>query len=258
MFDLIASVEKALAVLSALANGEGTPITVSTLSKSVGINRSTCAHIVKTLVACGYAQRVSHKDGYILGPEAYCLSRFCTYANETVELCHPVLNWLYKKTGLAVVLAVIANGEKYIIKSLDKEHKVFLKDESIRSDDIYRTATGRILLANMNAEELKKIYAKFGAPKESEWSGIQKYDQLAEKLAKIAKREIVVTTHRFGEEISVGFGGAIFKGYQCIGAVGLAAMLSESEYEEFFKHKNELIEILKRGIAEINRRIRYS
>jgi hypothetical protein len=40
--------------------------------------------------------------------------------------------------------------------------------------------------------------------------------------------------------------------------VGLAAMLSESEYEEFFKHKNELIEILKRGIAEINRRIRYS
>jgi DNA-binding IclR family transcriptional regulator len=141
---------------------------------------------------------------------------------------------------------------------LDKEHKVFLKDESIRSDDIYRTATGRILLANMNAEELKKIYAKFGAPKESEWSGIQKYDQLAEKLAKIAKREIVVTTHRFGEEISVGFGGAIFKGYQCIGAVGLAAMLSESEYEEFLGHKNELIEILKRGIAEINRRIRYS
>ena len=255
---MIASVEKALGILSALADGENAPITVSTLAKTVGINRSTCAHLVKTLVACGYAQRVSHKDGYILGPEAYCLSRFGRYADEIVEVCQPVMNWLYKKTGLAVVLAVIANDEKYIIKSLDREHKIFLKDESIRSDDIYRTATGRIILANMNAADVKKIYEKLGAPKEHEWGGIQTYDQLTQRLAKIAKREIVVTTHTFDARISMGFGGAIFKGSQCLGAVGLAATLSESEYEEFSTRKGELCEMLKKGIAEINRRLRYS
>ena len=255
---MIASVEKALGILSALADGENAPITVSALAKTVGINRSTCAHLVKTLVACGYAQRVSHKEGYILGPEAYCLSRFGRYADEIVELCQPVMNWLYKKTGLAVVLAVIANDEKYIIKSLDKEHKVFLKDESIRSDDIYRTATGRVILANMNGADVKKIYEKLGPPKENEWSGIQTYDQLAERLAKIAKREIVVTTHRFDGVISIGLGGAIFKGSQCLGAVGLAATFSESEYEEFSTRKGELCEMLKKGIAEINRRLRYS
>jgi IclR family acetate operon transcriptional repressor len=257
VLDLIASVEKALGILSALADGENSPITVSTLAKTVGINRSTCSHIVKTLVTCGYAQRVSHKDGYILGPESYCLSRFGRYDNEIIEVCQPIMNWLYKKTGFAVVLAVIANDEKYIIKSLDKEQKIFLKDESIRSDDIYRTATGRIILANMNTPDIKSIYAKFGNPQENEWSGIKSYDQLVEQLTKISKRDIVVTMHKINQEISVGLGGAIFKGHKCLGAVGLASMLSESEYENFPQREKELTETLKRGIAEINRRLNY-
>ena len=58
--------------------------------------------------------------------------------------------------------------------------------------------------------------------------------------------------------ISIGLGGAIFKGTQCLGAIGVAAMLSESECEEFSKRKHEVTGTLKRGIAEINRRLRYS
>ena len=255
---MIASVEKALAVLSALADGENAPVTVSNLAKTVGINRTTCAHIVKTLVDCGYAQRVSHKDGYVLGPEAYCLSRFGRYADGIVEFCQPVMNWLYKKTGFAIVLAVIANDEKYIIKSLDKEHKMFLKDESIRSDDIYRTATGRILLANMSEAEVKNIYDKFGAPAEHEWSGIKSYEQLLKKLAKIEKREIVITKNELEDRVIVGLGGAIFKGDRCLGAIGIAARIPTSEYVDFAQREKELTEILKRGIAEINRRLRYS
>ena len=255
---MITSVKKALGILSALADGENSPITVSTLAKTLDINRSTCSHIVKTLVACGYAQRVSHEDGYILGPEAYCLSRFGRYADEIVEVCQPVMNWLYKKTGCVVVLSVIANDEKYIIKSLDKEHKIFLKDESIRSDDIYRTATGRIILANMDEADVKNVYAKLGAPMENEWGGITSYEELTEQLNKITKTDIIVTTHRIEQEFNIGLGGAIFKGHKCLGAVGIAAKIPETELEDFLQRKNELIETLKKGIAEINRRLSYS
>ena len=255
---MIASVEKALGILSALADGENSPLTVSTLAKTVGITRSTCSHIIKTLVASGYAQRVSHKEGYILGPEAYCLSRFGRYADGIVEVCQPVMNWLYKKTCLAVVLAVIVNDEKYIIKSLDKEHKFFMKDDSIRPSNIYRTATGRIILANMDESDVKKLYEKLGAPKENEWSGINSYDQLSEQLAKITKKDIIVTEHMIDQRIHAGLGGAIFKGHKCIGAIGIAAKLKEDEYESFIQTKNEFTQILKRGIAEINRRLKYS
>ena len=148
--------------------------------------------------------------------------------------------------------------EKYIIKSLDKEHKIFLKDEITRSNDIYRTATGRILLANMNRDEVKKIYLKHGAPMENEWSGISSYSMLLSRLSEINKKSIMVMSDEIDGEINIGISGAIYKDYQCIGAIGITTKFPENEYESFSKNENHLTEILKKAIVEINRRLSYS
>lgn len=251
------SVEKSLSVLSALADGKNLPVTVSDLAKAVGINRSTCSHIVKTLVENGYAQRVSHKEGYVLGPEAYRLSRFGQYENATVEICRPVMKWLHKKTGQAIVLSVIQNEEKYIITLIDKERKIFKEDETIRIDDIYRTATGRVLLANMEEEDVKKIYGKYGAPKKKEWEGVDTYEKLLSALGKIGKRDIVTTVEKMEWGYRVGIGGAVFAGYKCMGAIGVAFAFSDDEYPSFEMKRSETEKMLRKGIAEINRRMSY-
>ncbi len=61
-------------------------------------------------MAEGYAERVSHSQGYILGPATFCLSRYGKYNNKFISLCHPIMNYIHKKTGHAVVLAVIQVG----------------------------------------------------------------------------------------------------------------------------------------------------
>lgn len=254
---MLRSIEKALSVLSALADEKNSPVTVSNLAKTVGINRSTCSHIVKTLVKSGYAQRVSHKEGYILGPEAYRLSRFGQYENATVEICRPIMKWLHKKTGQVIIFSVIQNEEKYIITLIDKERKIFKEDEAIRIDDIYRTATGRIILANMEEEGIKKIYEKYGAPKTTEWEGVDTYEKLLSALAEIGKEDIITTVEKMKWGYRIGIGGAIFVGHKCIGAIGIAFVFSDEEYSAFQAKRAEVERILRKGITEINRRLRY-
>ena len=255
---MISSIDKALSVLSALADQNNVPITVSKLAEYLNINRSTCSHVIKTLTDRGYAQRVSHSAGYILGPEAYRLSRFGNYAAPIVEVCRPVMNWLHKKTGKMIVLSVIQNDKKYIINLTDNEHKIFQNKESLRVDDIYRTATGRIILANMDREQIKSIYKKYGPPTNKEWEGVDSYEALIDELSKIGKRDIIIVSEKKDSYYLIGIGGAIFNKNTCIGAVGVAMEIPEKEYEIFPSYQTEIIQTLRKGIAEINRRLGYN
>ncbi|MBQ2709600.1 MAG: helix-turn-helix domain-containing protein, partial [Clostridia bacterium] len=69
------AIEKAMLVLRMLSDVGGTPVTLAAMAERLEINKSTLAHIVKTLAEGGYVQRISHSEGYTLGPELYYLAR---------------------------------------------------------------------------------------------------------------------------------------------------------------------------------------
>ncbi len=255
---MIYSVKKALDILSALSDNNSNPITVTQLAKLVGINRSTCTHLVATLVECGYAERVSYKEGYILGPESYCLSRFGKYEESIISICSPILKWLYKKTGKAVILATIKKDQKFIIESLDNENTVFERKQTIRRDDIYRTATGRIILANMYDDEKISIYKKYGKPEESVWDEVTSEKSFLTELHKIDKKSIIKTSHYSSkyDAYSIGYGAAIFKGVKCIGAIGIAVTVRSGDTYDS-KDEEEIKANMKKAVAEINRRFNY-
>lgn len=257
---MINSVKKALNILTELSNANDTPVTIKNISEKLGINRSTCAHIIKTLEESGFAERVSHHDGYVLGPEAYYLSRFGKYAEQTISICQPVMRWLYKKTGYPVILATIKNEKKFIIEALDDEHTIFDNKLNIRYDDIYRTATGRILLSRMNREEIEAIYKKYLLPDKNTWKEVTSYESLLSELEKISKKDVESTQTYFPEQdaYSIGYGCPIYKKKSCIGALGVAVSLCGDEYEEFIKNEDKIIKLLKTATTEINRRINYT
>lgn len=257
---MINSVAKALHILTELSNGENEPVTVKKLSETLNINRTTCQHIIKTLENNGYAERVSHHDGYILGPEAYFLSRFGKYAESTISICRPVLRWLYRESGYPVILSTIKNDKKFIIEYFDDEHKVFGNKENIRYDDIYRTATGRAILANMNSDEIQNIFKKYAIPEKNMWPEVTSYESLIHELSKIGKNGIVVTAHKANENdyLSVGYGCAIHKRGNCIGAVGIAVTVLEQEYKFFLENENKLRKLLQKAVTEISRRLNYT
>lgn len=257
---MINSVEKALNILTELSNNENDPITVKKISEKLGINRSTCSHIVKTLEENGFAERISHHDGYVLGPEAYFLSRFGKYAENTIAICRPVLKWLYKKSRHPVILATIKNDKKFIIDTYDNENKIFKKPQNIRYDDIYRTATGRAILAGMNRDEVYSIFQKYGVPQKNMWEEVTSYETLLNELSKIGKKDVVMTVHAVEETdiLSIGYGCAVYKKSVCVGAVGIALSMTKDKYAAFKEEEKHITTLLQKAVAEITRRMNYS
>lgn len=255
---MIKSVQKAMQILSVLSEGQNRPVTLAHIAQATELNKSTCVHILETLCADGYVEHISHSTGYRIGPALHCLTGYGKYDDEFVSLCRPVMRYVYKNTQSAVILAVMQSEKKFIIDHIDTQNKIFENDFDVCVDDIYRTATGRVMLANMSPGELKKVYQKYGPPSKEHWAGIHSLEQLQQALSSFGKRDIYETVQgpKPDETYVVGLGKAIFKGSSCMGALGVALTYTKEEYLQYQEQKADIYKILAKAVAEINRRLR--
>ena len=253
---MIKSIQKATKLLSILADSYEQPVPLSELSTKANINKSTCSHIISTLESEGYATKISQSKGYMLGPAAYSLSRFGRYKSQLSEVCKPIMQYLYRHSGYSVVLAIIEGGTKYLIDYID-DGRIFETKEKIRPDDIYRTATGRAILANLNSQKLDEIIHKYGHPTSEEWPEISSYDNLLDYISKIKKDSIFKSRvfHKNKNTVNLGYGAAIFNNIGCVGAIGVAVCIPYSEETSFEEEEKKIIKLLERGALEINRRL---
>ncbi len=254
---MIQSVQRATRILSILADNYNKPVPLATLATRAGIHKSTCAHLIATLEAEGYAIKISPSKGYILGPAAYCLSRFGDYKKELATICHPILQYLHRHTGHTVILAIVESGTKYILDSIDNSD-IFDAKTRIRSDDIYRTATGRVILINLPREEASDIFKKYGDPTEKEWPEVRNFEEFTRYAANIKKNTVLKSRSCSHSDtiVNIGYGAAIFTGSRCAGAVGIALKMPSEKEKNFIQEEEvKIIRLLNRGVAEINRRL---
>lgn len=255
----IQSVKKAMNILSILSNNENKPVTASTISQITGFNKSTCMHILSTLMSEGYVKKVSHSQGYILGPSTYLLTRFGRYDEDFISICRPVIRWLYNRTNCTIILATLQSNQKYIIDYIDEKRilPTNIKNK-ILNDDIYRTATGRAMLAHSDRDVVMNIYKKHGIPCSEHWGEVNSYESLCEELEKIRKTDIVKIDKRHSNgTISIGYGKPLFSRLTCVGALGVAIECTENEYDEFSKQDEFIKNCLSKAATEINRRLKY-
>lgn len=247
---MINSVKKALNILSLLGVADS-PMTVTAISAEIGINRSTCSHIIATLVESGYAERVTYKSGYILGPEAYFIASSKKYRESLITVCKPVIGWLYQKIQSPVSLVTIKADQKFFLLTMNIEDGEMKLDRSIRKDDGYGTPTARAILANMSREEALKVYERFGNPPPDVWNEVTSKETFLTELAKIDPKGVIITRYFDTKRnvIVVGFGAAIFKGAICIGSIG-AALFCEpgKDYSSEFTN-------IKRNVGKAAREI---
>ena len=255
---MIGSVQKAIKILNVISEGKNSPVSLLYISEMTGINKSTCSHIISTLESEGFVKKISHTKGYVLGPAAYCLSRHGKYENEFVSICHPLIRWLNKKTGYSVILAVVEGGQKYTIDYIDTE-KILSEISEIMPDDIYRTATGRIIMANMDKSDIKRVFEKNGIPPEGHWNEVTSFETLEAKLSELDKNGVTQTyCVRDDGKILLGYASAVFRYTKCVGALGVAVLCTKEEYEHFEEKESLIKQNIIKARTEIGRRLKYS
>lgn len=256
---MIQSVEKAMKILSILSDNHCKPLPLQEIAKTADIPKSTCSHILATLARQGYVLRVSYTDGYMLGPQTYYLTRYGKYEDDLISLCRPVMRWLHKKSGQSIILAVAQAEKKYVLEYIDTDNNLPFGNATIVADDIYRTATGRVLLANMERSEARAVYDKYGSPKSDHWPEVTSWESLCLALDKIRPKDIICTqnSHHLEQRLLTGYGKAFFKDSRCMGALGIAVGPMPEEPQAWKETDKLYRKLLTTAANEITRRLSY-
>ena len=256
---MIQCVQKTMRILAVISDGMNHPVPLQRIADTTGYPKPTCVHILETLCADGYVERVSHSDGYRLGLAMHHLTRCGLYDQELVALCRPILKWMERNSHATALLSVIRSNQKFIIDRVETTERIFTETHQIRLDDIYRTATGRAILAQMSREQVEEIYRRYGNPLQEDWPEVTSFESLCDELDAIREQPIVAAggSHVVEGTVVKGYARPIFRGEECVGAVGLGWKYRLDEKIDFEKEESNIHRILMKGSREIQRRLSY-
>ncbi|WP_377507335.1 IclR family transcriptional regulator [Octadecabacter sp. R77987] len=160
----IQSVARALDIVEVLAS-EHEGLALSDLADRLGLNASTCHHLISTLVARGYVERLGRSRGYVIGRKVRELVELEDSLYGPEVLLKRDLRDLGEKLGLTVQLAIMAETSlltKLRFASADVVDSFLEPDEITKMTALHATATGKAILAWLPEVELVRVISANG------------------------------------------------------------------------------------------------
>jgi DNA-binding IclR family transcriptional regulator len=195
----IPSIDRAIDLLELLATS-GRVSTISHISQTLRIPKSSTHYLVHTLLSRGYLERTPDGRDYFLGSR---LLRILGEGNfgrlELRSVCGPHLCTLAQKLGLTAHAAVMEENEGIIIFKADGYRKVATGYHMVRHFDLHCTALGKALIMHNSEAGIEKLFRVRGMAKHN-LRTITSLATLKEDLAKVREKGYAVND----EEHTVG------------------------------------------------------
>jgi len=142
----VAAVERALAVLDALAESGG-EVGTNELARRTGINASTVSRLLATLAASGLVEHVEPNGRYRLGLRLVQLGNIALGQLDLRELARPHLRALVEETGETATLSAPGEQDAVTIDFVQSSASVQSVARVGRPSIGHATATGKVMLA---------------------------------------------------------------------------------------------------------------
>lgn len=213
---MIQVIHRALDIVEFVAEGQNRAFGLGEIADGLGLNHSTCANIIKTLVGRGYLEQLGKKRGYRLGEQAYYLTRNFSYKKELLKAAADPLTALNERLNESCILAIRKDNMRVTLLKKLSTHELQVVDNR-EERDVYMTATGRVLLACMDRPEQERFIEKYDLPGEM-WKEAKSREDLLKELDEINEKRLAV--HYAGEHI-VGIGAPVYKDDKVIASVGV-------------------------------------
>lgn len=154
---IVPGLQRGLQILRAF-NRDRTLISAPDMAKELGIPRSTVFRLVQTLEVMGFLEKVPHSSDYRLGVGVLSLGFEFLASLEVTELARQVLDRLRDDTGHSAHL-VIRDGTEVVFVVKAPARTAFASTVTIGTRlPAHGTVLGRMILADLSAEELAQIY----------------------------------------------------------------------------------------------------
>ena len=213
---MIQVVHRALDIIEFVARDRNKEFGLGEISGNLGLNKGTCANIIKTLVSRGYLEQSGKKRGYKLGSGAYYLTGNFFLKDELLQVSREPMQELQAKLNECCILAVIKDNMRYTLHKVSstQELQVITNNEE---KHVYLTATGRMILACMDQQEREQFIQRYGLPEEM-WNGVGDKHDLIRELEKIKNEQLAI--HNDGAHV-VGVGVPLYKKDKVIASLGI-------------------------------------
>lgn len=142
----VPSVGRAMMILELLAQSQR-GLTLSDVSRRLGIPKSSAHVLVKTLEAMGYLKSSKSNGRYCFGLKLVSLSNTALENLDMREQARPYLQQLMLRTGLTVHLAILEGAEAVIIEKVEAPGMLRLATWVGRRLDANSSGVGKALLA---------------------------------------------------------------------------------------------------------------
>jgi len=213
---MIQVIDRTFDILELLGSNPDISLSLAEISESTGLKKTTCSNILRTLLERGYLEQTGGKRKYKLGFKAFKLVGAPKFHERMSDLAHDALATLYFDTAETVVLASIEGNKRIVIENIELSSGITARIK--HTNNIYRTATGRMILACYPEKKQRTIIDRIGLPDIADWPEIRTMEQLMTALERIKKEGIAETG---GNSEIVGIAVPLFKSGVVIASVGV-------------------------------------
>lgn len=231
---ILSTLDKGLHILEGVASAN-TPegITLTELSREVGMHRTTLFRILATLQARGYVHRDRATDRYRLGTRVLSLASALLKDLDIRQVARPILQALCYDTQELVHLTVLDNGEVVTIERLVGNQTISLRTEIGARRPAHCTAAGKAMMAFLSDAECQRILAA-GMPSVAPRT-ITSLEVMHQHLAEVRRRGFSWDDEEILEGVRCV--AAPVYGYegQVLGAVSIAAPLLRTPWERLWQ-----------------------
>ena len=151
----VPAIHRAIRVFDLLAHSRR-GLTVSEISRSLGLPKSSTHRILTTLEQEHCVQKNAQTGRYYFGTKLFHLNKAALKGLALREAAKPFLISLMQRTGMTVHMAVLESRQAVIVERISPTQQTIVGTWVGRAMDVHSTAVGKALIAFLSPEEFAR------------------------------------------------------------------------------------------------------
>lgn len=195
----IQSLERGISILELLAKASD-GLSVSSLSQTLELNKSTVCHLLSTLLASGYAEQDPWTKRYFIGNQVANLYEGYVSRGDNWNEMTSYLDLLVQQTGEAAHLAVLSLNRIIMARTRLSQKVLQVVVPSGRQEYGHCTSVGKAILAFLDQSAVRRILEEHGLKRYTKTT-ITSYAVLFKQFKEIRERGYAVDNGEFIEGV---------------------------------------------------------
>lgn len=249
---VLQSVDRALSILQLLAEESSDGLALTEISRRLGLNQSTCHHLLSTLRVRRFVSQDEESRRYRLGIKAVEVGQAAMQQVDLVRVALPQMEELMASVQENVNLVVLDNDSVVYVAQVPCDRTVRMFTRIGERAPLHCTGVGKVLLAGLPKEERSNLIDRLELPRFTA-ATICDGDLLKQELEQVATRGYAMDREEREEDVTCI--AAPLRDYSGEVVAGVSISAPSSRLDE--AQQQELVPYLLAAADKISRELGY-